>query len=168
MHPCKCLTIPSSNVFPRLSVSWAANCAANAATNGVDERQQGNFPKNARIAPKHAKANIIDGLLSKAVGLPGPFLPTAPPVNGSEDVIKSFILPDKKTGVVCGLFYLFNVCQSDASPPKMFVGSFEPDDFDQFQADVVATTAAFKSAGVTQLLIDLTNNGGGQNFYLDP
>jgi hypothetical protein len=42
----------------------------------------------------------------------------------------------------------------------MFVGSFSPNDFDQFQFDVVATTAAFKAAGVTQLLIDLTNNGG--------
>jgi hypothetical protein len=42
----------------------------------------------------------------------------------------------------------------------MFVGSFSPNDFDQFQSDVVATTAAFKAAGVTQLLIDLTNNGG--------
>lgn len=47
----------------------------------------------------------------------------------------------------------------------MFVGSFEPDDFDQFQSDVVATTAAFKAAGVTQLLIDLTNNGGEYIAY---
>ena len=80
--------------------SWAANCAANSETNGVDVRQQGGILKNARTAPRRAKASIIDGLTSQAIGLPGPFLPTAPPVNGSEDVIKSFILPDKKTGVV--------------------------------------------------------------------
>jgi len=42
----------------------------------------------------------------------------------------------------------------------MFVGSFSPADFDQFQADTVAAITAFKAAGVTQLLIDLTNNGG--------
>lgn len=42
----------------------------------------------------------------------------------------------------------------------MFVGSFEPDDMNQFQADVVTTFKAFKAAGVKQLLIDLTGNGG--------
>lgn len=42
----------------------------------------------------------------------------------------------------------------------MFVGSFEPDDFDQFQTDVQATVTQFQEAGVSQLLVDLTNNGG--------
>ena len=42
----------------------------------------------------------------------------------------------------------------------MFVGSFGGD-FLQFQQDTVNAFAAFKDAGVTQLLIDLTNNGGG-------
>lgn len=41
----------------------------------------------------------------------------------------------------------------------MFVGSFGGD-FDGFQADTVAAINSFKAAGVTQLLIDLTNNGG--------
>lgn len=49
---------------------------------------------------------------------------------------------------------------------KMFVGSFEPDDFDQFQADTVAAISAFQSAGVSRLLIDLTNNGGKSMFCL--
>lgn len=44
----------------------------------------------------------------------------------------------------------------------MFVGSFEPVDFEGFQADVVSTINAFKAAGVKQLLIDLTNNGGNE------
>lgn len=48
----------------------------------------------------------------------------------------------------------------------MFVGSFEPDDFDQFQADTVAAISAFQSAGVSRLLIDLTNNGGKPIFCL--
>lgn len=46
----------------------------------------------------------------------------------------------------------------------MFVGSFSPADFDQFQADTVAAVASFKAAGVSQLLIDLTNNGGKLAF----
>lgn len=41
----------------------------------------------------------------------------------------------------------------------MFLGSFAGD-FDGFQADVVAAIKAFKQAKVTQLLLDLTNNGG--------
>lgn len=41
----------------------------------------------------------------------------------------------------------------------MFVGSFGGD-FNGFQHDVVAAVTQFKAAGVTHLLIDLTDNGG--------
>lgn len=41
----------------------------------------------------------------------------------------------------------------------MFVGSFEGD-FVQFQTDTINAFAAFKNASVSQLIIDLTNNGG--------
>jgi hypothetical protein len=43
----------------------------------------------------------------------------------------------------------------------MFVGSFEPDNYTGFQTDVDSAVKAFKTAGVTKLLIDVTNNGGG-------
>ena len=43
---------------------------------------------------------------------------------------------------------------------QMFVGSFEPDDFFQFQTDVQDTFNEFQSAGLSQLIIDLSNNGG--------
>ncbi|KAF8270058.1 hypothetical protein EI94DRAFT_1771038 [Lactarius quietus] len=79
-----------------------------------------------------------------AVGLPGPSFPTLIPTNGSTGVIKSFILPGNKTGV-------------------MFVSSFGGD-FYQFQFDVQAAVKQFKASGVTNLLIDVTNNGGG---YVD-
>ncbi|PPQ92503.1 hypothetical protein CVT25_010336 [Psilocybe cyanescens] len=118
---------------------WENNCAANDATNGVDIRAQSSFARSVRKQPK---AEIIDGLQSRAIGLPGPFQPTAPPLNGSDDAIKSFILPDGKTGV-------------------MFVGTFSPNDFDQFQVDTIAATNALKAAGVKQVIIDLTDNGGG-------
>ncbi|KAF9467146.1 hypothetical protein BDZ94DRAFT_1249683 [Collybia nuda] len=114
---------------------WESNCAANEFTNGVDLKS---FVKPAR---RLAKADIIDKSNLSAIDLPPRFQPNLPPVAGSGGVIKSFILPDKKTGV-------------------MFVGSFGGD-FDGFQSDTVAAINSFKAAGVTQLLIDLTNNGGG-------
>ncbi|THH27364.1 hypothetical protein EUX98_g6832 [Antrodiella citrinella] len=118
---------------------WTANCAANEATNGADQRPTGSSAR--RATPRRARAAIIDSSLKNAVGLPSPFLPTAPPVNGSTGVIKSFILPDNITGV-------------------MFVGSFEGD-FVQFQTDTLAAIQQFQASGVTRLLLDLTNNGGG-------
>ncbi|CDO74428.1 hypothetical protein BN946_scf184880.g2 [Trametes cinnabarina] len=122
---------------------WAINCVANSGTNGVDNKVSAQVEKlSSKKTRKLAMANIVDVAPKNAVGLPSQFEPTLPPVNGSEGVIKSFILPDKKTGV-------------------MFVGSFEPDDFFQFQTDVLATVMQFKQEGVSQLLIDLTNNGGG-------
>lgn len=42
----------------------------------------------------------------------------------------------------------------------MFVSSFEGD-FDQFQSDADAGVNAMKAAGVENLLVDLTDNGGG-------
>jgi hypothetical protein len=67
--------------------------------------------------------------------------PTLAPAPGSDGVIKSFILPGNATGV-------------------MFVGSFDPDDFNGFQRDVDAAITHFLDNGVVNLLIDLTNNGG--------
>ncbi|PFH53432.1 hypothetical protein AMATHDRAFT_1097 [Amanita thiersii Skay4041] len=116
---------------------WANNCAANENTNGVDLKGSSSLVQQRRLP----KALIIDKTQSSAVDLPQPFVPTLPPVAGSGGVIKSFILPDKITGV-------------------MFVGSFGGDFFG-FQSDVVSAIRAFQHAGVTQLLIDLTNNGGG-------
>jgi len=44
----------------------------------------------------------------------------------------------------------------------MFVGTFEADDDanNQFPADIEAAVNDFKSSGVTNLLIDVTDNGG--------
>ena len=75
--------------------SWANNCAANNATNGVDGRIGSNTKRAQKLQPIAAlKQQPID------INLPDPFLPTLPPSNGSEGVIKSFILPGNKTGVV--------------------------------------------------------------------
>jgi hypothetical protein len=42
----------------------------------------------------------------------------------------------------------------------MFVGTFAPADFYQFQTDVQSIVTYFQKAGVQKLLIDVTNNGG--------
>ncbi|KAG7095916.1 hypothetical protein E1B28_006600 [Marasmius oreades] len=127
------------NAFTDKDSFWANNCAATPITNGIDRRTQSSFVPPKRLQPK---ASIIDKAHSVNIVLPNPFRPNLTEVAGSDDVLKNYILPDKKTGV-------------------MFVGSFGPLDFDQFQADVVAAIDAFKKAGVTRLLIDLSNNGGG-------
>ncbi|KAI0827407.1 hypothetical protein BC628DRAFT_177026 [Trametes gibbosa] len=122
---------------------WAVNCAVKPNTNGVDNKNLAQVAKVSVNRPKKlAKAAIVDVSAKTAIGLPSKFQPTVPSVNGSEGVIKSYVLPDKKTGV-------------------MFVGSFEPDDFFQFQTDVASSVAQFQEAGVSQILVDLTNNGGG-------
>ena len=41
----------------------------------------------------------------------------------------------------------------------MFVGSFDGD-FDGFQSDVVQAVRALKQAKITQVILDLSNNGG--------
>ena len=81
--------------------SWINNCAANSETNGVDLKNAEQFGRlSAPGARKLAKGNIVDLSQKSAVGLPSQFQPTLPTVNGSEGVIKSYILPDGKTGVV--------------------------------------------------------------------
>ncbi|PIL29017.1 hypothetical protein GSI_09065 [Ganoderma sinense ZZ0214-1] len=130
---------------------WANNCAPNAQTNGVDLKNTGEMEKLVKRTPERArrlaKASIIDKQ-KLAVGLPTQFEPTTPKLNGSEGVIKSYILPDGKTGV-------------------MFVSSFEPDDANAFMTDVQTVFNQFKAKGVSQLLLDLTNNGDRSLFGMD-
>ncbi|KIP04036.1 hypothetical protein PHLGIDRAFT_121058 [Phlebiopsis gigantea 11061_1 CR5-6] len=138
-----------NNPFTDKASFWKVNCAANSETNGIDLNTNGNATnflrgrstQVSRTNKKLARASIIDLSHSNSVELPEPYLPTLPPVNGSTDYIKSYILPSKKTGV-------------------MFVGSFEGN-FIDFQVDAQAAINQFKESGVTQLIIDLTNNGGG-------
>lgn len=82
------------------------NCAANADTNGVDLRPSGPTPAVQKPERKLAKAVIIDKAPGNAVGLPGQFVPNLPQTAGSTGVIKSYILPGNKTGVVSSHFEL--------------------------------------------------------------
>ena len=84
-------------------------CAANSGTNGQDFKSSSELEKlSSQRQLKLAKGNVrpIDVGPSSAVGLPSQFQPTLPALNGSESVIKSYILPDGKTGVVSARFNL--------------------------------------------------------------
>ncbi|KAN0139277.1 hypothetical protein V8E53_002778 [Lactarius tabidus] len=120
---------------------WANNCAANDETNGVDLRSSSGLA--AQSQPRLARAELKDlgAQAHAAVSLPGSYTPTLTRTNRSTGVIKSFILPGNNTGV-------------------MFVGSFAGDPI-QFQFDVLDAINQFKSSGVTNLLVDVTDNPGG-------
>ncbi|KAH9834949.1 uncharacterized protein C8Q71DRAFT_767699 [Rhodofomes roseus] len=118
---------------------WASNCAPNNETNGVDYLTQGSDVVQSREARQPRAA--LAASKSLGVGIPSEFVPNLTAIDGG-DALWSYILPDNKTGV-------------------MFVGSFEPEDYYAFQSQVAGVISAFQQAGVTQLLIDLTNNGGG-------
>ncbi|KAF8651179.1 hypothetical protein AX16_004834 [Volvariella volvacea WC 439] len=115
---------------------WENNCQVHPGMNGQDLRNP------SLVAPpvKQPKGEIIDLSASNAIGLPNQFIPNLEPLT-SGGVIQAYVLPDGKTGV-------------------LFVGSFSAD-FSQFQGQVVAAVNTFKILGVEQVLIDLTNNGGG-------
>ncbi|KAI9450194.1 hypothetical protein BJY52DRAFT_199868 [Lactarius psammicola] len=119
---------------------WANNCAAKNDTNGKDNSLgSGSIDVGLR---RHARAARVDLVHPKTrISLQNTVGSTLMPTNGSTGVIKSYVLPRNKTGV-------------------MFVGSFEGN-YSQFQFDVKAAVRQFKASGVTNLLIDVTNNGGG-------
>ncbi|KAI0733286.1 hypothetical protein C8Q72DRAFT_873651 [Fomitopsis betulina] len=118
---------------------WANNCAANNETNGVDYLTEG--ATSSRSSAIRQPRAALAAQTSQGVGIPSQFYPNLTAIAGG-DILWSYVLPDKRTGV-------------------MFVGSFDPEDYNGFQSQVAYVVSAFQAAGVTQLLIDLTNNGGG-------
>ncbi|EIN14483.1 hypothetical protein PUNSTDRAFT_24244, partial [Punctularia strigosozonata HHB-11173 SS5] len=121
---------------------WENNCVATNTTNGQNYATEGDGERQSTVSRPRAKANVIDKHPSNGLALPPQYQPNISSTAGSEGVIKSYVLPGNKTGV-------------------MFVGSFEPDDYVGFQSDVVNAIKGIKKAGAKNLIIDLTNNGGG-------
>ncbi|KZV96492.1 hypothetical protein EXIGLDRAFT_424620 [Exidia glandulosa HHB12029] len=119
---------------------WANNCAANEDTNGVDLTASATSRTAPRARPQ-PMGNIVDPTKKKAVGLPGPFIPTAPPVSAGSSLM-FFVLPNTTTGVI-------------------FVGDFSPASFEGFQTQAVDGVNKLLAAGVTSLVVDVHNNGGG-------
>ncbi|KAJ1304929.1 hypothetical protein OPQ81_006062 [Rhizoctonia solani] len=121
---------------------WQANCAANEETNGVDNRGlQAVISRSETIRKKRQPVAKISAAPAKSVGLPQPNLPTQPDVINGTGVIKAYVLPDKKTGV-------------------LMVGSFGGD-YIGFQNDTIRALSKLKAANIRQLIVDTTGNGGG-------
>ncbi|CAE6477326.1 unnamed protein product [Rhizoctonia solani] len=122
---------------------WETNCAANNATNGVDNRGSENAIARRELIHKKKRQPVakISALPAQSVGLPQHNLPTQPDVVNGTGVIKAYVLSDKKTGV-------------------LMVGSFGGD-YVGFQNDTFKALSKFKAAKVQQLIVDTTGNGGG-------
>ncbi|KAI9513403.1 hypothetical protein F5148DRAFT_3736 [Russula earlei] len=144
----ECIDVPfvaffGGNPFDDGPSYWDLYCAATNTTNGVDQRES----SEASRSPTRAVRVKVEAGSPSEPDLPPPFLPTLPQSDGSNGLMNTYILPGNKTGV-------------------MFIGTFESEQSDnndlaQFPADVVAAVATFQASGVTNLLIDVTNNGGG-------
>ncbi len=84
--------------------SWEANCAANAKTNGVDLRETAS--ESQAPGPMIAKGVILDQSAGRVVRLPDAPVSESRllPASDNDGVIKSFVLPGNKTGVVSSIF----------------------------------------------------------------
>ncbi|KAI0037089.1 hypothetical protein K488DRAFT_39889 [Vararia minispora EC-137] len=119
---------------------WANNCAAGDGTNGVDRRTGSNEPSGRTTStPSRLQFRGAGRAPADGIGLPATLQPTLPELGDNTAVLKVYTLPDNETGVI-------------------FVGSFDDASDSEFQNDVVAAIQVLQSAGVTRLLIDLTNN----------
>ncbi|CAE6473945.1 unnamed protein product [Rhizoctonia solani] len=120
---------------------WQANCVARNNTNGVDFRQSGDIGRFKMSEKKRRPMAEIGAGPAQSIDLPRPNLPTQPDITNGTGVIKAYVLPDKKTGV-------------------LMVGSFGGD-YVGFQNDVYGALSKLKDANVQQLIVDTTGNLGG-------
>ncbi|KAF8811657.1 hypothetical protein BYT27DRAFT_7183799 [Phlegmacium glaucopus] len=144
------------------TASWRSNnCVAVSGTNGVDLssfessspttsssnapfmkfQQQPAIP--VQVGGHKRSLNVmLDTAPRSDVVLPPPLQPALPTVNGSRSVSQFYLLNDGITGV-------------------MALGSFSDSDFNTFLLGMLQGLTSLKSSGATQLIVDLSNNGGG-------
>jgi len=79
--------------------SWKNNCVATNQTNGVDRKPLVSSSSNI---PRFARGGLLKPApgLAAELGLASPVLPTLPSSDGGSGLVKSFVLPGNKTGVV--------------------------------------------------------------------
>ncbi|KAL4261125.1 Secondary metabolite-associated S41A peptidase [Pleurotus pulmonarius] len=136
----------------------AGNCRAVAGTNGADvnaasalaidpaerplAKVQQQPPISAQDARKHMVNVLIDAAPLSNVVLPPGLQPALPAVNGSRTVAQFYMLKDGKTGALA-------------------LGSFSDNSFEGLQDSLLNGLLSLKSQGATQLVVDVSNNGGG-------
>ncbi|KAJ3847185.1 hypothetical protein EV368DRAFT_51615 [Lentinula lateritia] len=162
------VTLPYRSRFGRGSKNFtdstsyrANNCIANNGTNGVDvyavtrsttqEHSEdplpiGYFQQQPPIPRKEARRHpmnvLVDALPLSNIDLPEIMQPSKPALNESYSVAQFYMLDDNVTGVLA-------------------LGSFSAANFSAFQHSLLDGLVKLKSLGATQLLVDVTNNGGG-------
>ncbi|KAF8884720.1 hypothetical protein CPB84DRAFT_1837997 [Gymnopilus junonius] len=139
------------------TASWRANnCVAVDGTNGVNLyattsssttnspliKFQQQSPVPAQVARQQPLNVMLDSSPSSDIVLPPPLQPALPAVNGSRSVSQFYLLKDGKTGV-------------------MALGSFSDNDFNAFLLGMLHGLQSLQALGATQLIVDVSNNGGG-------
>ncbi|KAJ7691599.1 hypothetical protein B0H17DRAFT_1286019 [Mycena rosella] len=144
---------PTTVAFNSSASYRANNCVAVAGTNGVDinvsslapspaAKFQQAPPQPASSSRKHLLNVIMDTAPWSDVVLPPVLQPSAPALNGSFGA---------------GAFYM----QKDGITGVLALGSFSGDVFDVMQSGMLQGLMTLKQMGATQLIVDVTNNGGG-------
>lgn len=165
------VTIPYRSQFGTASKNFtdsasfrAKNCVAVAGTNGVDlyanaapqtaaddsfspnrplaKFQQQPVKVKAQVARKNPINVLLDVTQPADVALPPALIPSGTPLPGSSSVAQFYTLPGNTTGVLA-------------------LGSFSDSSFDTFLRNLLTGLQNLKSSGATQLIVDVTNNGGG-------
>ncbi|KAJ7577017.1 hypothetical protein C8J56DRAFT_1061728 [Mycena floridula] len=141
------------------SASYRANnCVPIAGTNGIDvyaDKTEGlsdsseskvvaKFQQQpaTKVSMRHAVNVMLDTTPLSDVVLPPTLQPPATPVDGSFGVGTFYMQPDGKTGVLA-------------------LGSFSGADFEVMESGLLQGLLTLKSMGATQLIVDVSNNGGG-------
>lgn len=132
----------------------ANNCKATSTTNGVDYYTSSNNDEDStarvqqqpKLSPddrrKYPLNVIIDGAPPSDTALPPDLVPTLPPLGGSYSVAQFYYLNATQTGVLA-------------------LGSFSANSFSDLQQNLLTGLQNLKAAGAKQLIVDITNNGGG-------
>ncbi|KIY53947.1 hypothetical protein FISHEDRAFT_32250 [Fistulina hepatica ATCC 64428] len=134
------------------------NCVATNITNGIDLYAGKRVPSldffaagtyfqqqpaiSILEARRHPMNVILDGTALSDIDLPETLQPGLAPLNESYSVAEFFMLNDSITGVLA-------------------LGSFSAKNFSMFQESLLNGLQALKLQGATQLIVDVTNNGGG-------
>ncbi|KAF9566684.1 hypothetical protein CPC08DRAFT_681942 [Agrocybe pediades] len=150
----------NSKNFTDLASFRANNCVATNATNGVDlyhpsasvqayeetppaiayfQQQPPVNPVEYRKQPMNV---LLDGLPLTDIDLPEHLQPSMHALNQSYSVAQFYMLKDNSTGVLA-------------------LGSFSARNFTLFGESLLSGLLGLKAAGAKNLIIDVTNNGGG-------
>ncbi|KAI0714792.1 hypothetical protein C8Q76DRAFT_728141 [Earliella scabrosa] len=143
------VTLPYRSRFGAASVAFndsasfrVNNCVAGNGTNGINlyESTTG-FRLSAKEERKQFMNVLMDDIRQENVVLPPELVPKNP-LEGSRSVVQFHLLDDKKTGVLA-------------------LGSFSGDSFSALMTNLLTGLQNLKEQGATQLIVDISNNGGG-------